>query len=59
MFQDLNSPNQQIKKLKEILAKLGMAGSLSMDHAKMIKRKRELAQELGMSNLYSRMIHIC
>jgi len=47
VFQDLDSPSQQIKKLREILAELGMTGRLSMDHAKMIKRKRELAQELA------------
>jgi len=46
VFQDLDSPNQQIKKLKEILAELGMTGRMGMDQAKTIKQKRELAQEL-------------
>jgi len=46
VFQDLDSPNQQIKKLKEILAELGMTGRMSMEQAKTIKQKRELAREL-------------
>ncbi|KAF8806901.1 hypothetical protein BYT27DRAFT_7338877 [Phlegmacium glaucopus] len=46
VFQDLDSPPQQIKKLKEILADLGMTGRMSMEQAKTIKQKRELAQEL-------------
>ena len=40
VFQDLDSPNQQIKKLKEILADLLMTDRMSMDQAKTIKRKR-------------------
>ena len=44
VFQDFDSPNQQIKKLKEVLAELGMTGRMSMDQAKTIKRKRELAK---------------
>ena len=40
VFQDLDSPNQQIKKLKEILADLGMTGRMNMDQSKTIKRKR-------------------
>ena len=51
MFQGLDSPNQQIKKLKEILAELGMTGRMGMDKAKTIKQKRELARELGMLSL--------
>lgn len=46
MFQDLDTPQQQIKKLKEILTDLGMTGRMSMEQAKAIKEKRELAQEL-------------
>jgi hypothetical protein len=46
----LDTPQQQIKKLKEILADLGMTGRMSMEQAKAIKEKRELAKELGMSN---------
>ncbi|KAF8078178.1 hypothetical protein FPV67DRAFT_1464461 [Lyophyllum atratum] len=46
IFQDYPKPSQQIKKLKETLADLGMTGRLSMEQAKKIKAKRELAQEL-------------
>ena len=46
MFQNLDTPQQQIKKLKEILTDLGMTGRMSMEQAKAIKEKRELAQEL-------------
>ncbi|KIM44400.1 hypothetical protein M413DRAFT_442384 [Hebeloma cylindrosporum] len=46
VFQDLDTPQQQIKKLKEILADLGMTGRMSMEQAKAIKEKRELAKEL-------------
>ena len=45
-FKDLDS-SQQIKRLREILADLGMTGRLSLEQAKAIKEKRELAQELG------------
>jgi len=46
VFQNLDTPQQQIKKLKEILTDLGMTGRMSMEQAKAIKEKRELAQEL-------------
>ncbi|KAG5651522.1 hypothetical protein H0H81_008334 [Sphagnurus paluster] len=46
IFQDSPKPSQKIKKLKEILAELGMTGRMSMEQAKKIRRKRELAQEL-------------
>jgi hypothetical protein len=46
-FKDIDTPSQQIKRLKEILAELGMTGRLSLEQAKAIKEKRELAQELG------------
>jgi hypothetical protein len=46
-FKDLDTPSQQIKRLKEILTELGMTGRLSLEQAKAIKEKRELAQELG------------
>jgi len=46
VFKDLATPQQQIKKLKEILADLGMTGRMSIEQAKAIKEKRELAQEL-------------
>ncbi|TFK39705.1 hypothetical protein BDQ12DRAFT_681065 [Crucibulum laeve] len=45
IFRD-DPPKQQIKKLKEILAELGMTGRLSMEQAKVIKEKRELEKEL-------------
>lgn len=46
-FKDLTLPSEQIKRLREILAELGMEGRLSMEKAKEIKTKRELAKELG------------
>ena len=46
-FQNLEKPSQQIKRLKEILSELGMAGRFTLQQAKDIKEKRELAQELG------------
>lgn len=48
VFQGLDTPKQQITKLKEILHGLGMHGRMSMEQAKAIKQKRELEQELGM-----------
>ncbi|EIM85911.1 uncharacterized protein STEHIDRAFT_121905 [Stereum hirsutum FP-91666 SS1] len=45
-FKDLTLPSEQIKRLREILAELGMEGRLSMEKAKEIKTKRELAKEL-------------
>jgi hypothetical protein len=46
LFKDLDSC-QQISKLKELLAGLGMTGRLSLEKAKEIKAKREFQQELG------------
>ncbi|KAH7922622.1 hypothetical protein BV22DRAFT_644608 [Leucogyrophana mollusca] len=46
-FQDLDKASQQVKRLREILAELGMTGRLSLEKAKSIKAKRELAQELA------------
>ncbi|KAF8997896.1 hypothetical protein BDQ17DRAFT_1362795 [Cyathus striatus] len=46
VFQGIGSPQQQIKKLREILADLGMSGRMSIEQAKAIKEKRELAKEL-------------
>jgi hypothetical protein len=46
-FQDHPKPSQQIKRLKEILTDLGMTGRFTLQQAKMIKEKREMAQELG------------
>lgn len=47
-FKDLERPSDQIKRLKQILADLGMTGRMSLEQAKAIREKRELAQELGM-----------
>ncbi|KAG7094114.1 hypothetical protein E1B28_007728 [Marasmius oreades] len=41
-----DQPSKQIKILKDILAGLGMTGRLSMEQAKAIKEKRDLALEL-------------
>jgi len=46
VFKDVDKPSQQIRMLKEILADLGMSGRMSLEQAKAIKEKRELAQEL-------------
>lgn len=46
-FKDSTLPSEQIKRLRGILAELGMEGRLSMEKAKEIKEKRELAKELG------------
>jgi len=45
-FNGLDRPADQIKRLKSILADLGMTGRLSMEQAKAIREKRELAKEL-------------
>ncbi|KAG6854991.1 hypothetical protein C0991_009814 [Blastosporella zonata] len=47
IFQDIPKPTQQIAKLKEVLADLGMTGRMSMEQAKRIKAERELASELA------------
>ena len=41
------SEREQISRVKQILADLGMTGRLSVEKAKSIRAKRELAQELG------------
>ncbi|KAJ7134502.1 hypothetical protein C8R44DRAFT_427027 [Mycena epipterygia] len=46
VFKDVDSPSQQIRMLKQILSDLGMSGRMSLEQAKAIKEKRELAQEL-------------
>jgi len=45
-FQNLDKPLQQVKRLKEILTELGMDGRPTMDKAKAIREKRDLAKEL-------------
>ncbi|KAH9951118.1 hypothetical protein B0H21DRAFT_719639 [Amylocystis lapponica] len=45
-FKDLASPAEQIRRLKAILGDLGMSGRMSLEQAKAIRAKRELAQEL-------------
>ncbi|KAJ3482156.1 hypothetical protein NLI96_g7177 [Meripilus lineatus] len=44
-FKDMDKPSQ-IQKLRQMLSDLGMRGRLSLEQAKGIKAKRELAQEL-------------
>ncbi|THG97047.1 hypothetical protein EW026_g4892 [Hermanssonia centrifuga] len=44
-FKDIDK-REQIRRLRQILADLGMTGRLSMEKAKQIKEKRELAKEL-------------
>lgn len=46
LFKDLDE-RQQIVKLKQMLAELGMTGRFSLEKAKEIKAKREFEQELG------------
>ncbi|KAF9530323.1 hypothetical protein CPB83DRAFT_174704 [Crepidotus variabilis] len=46
VFQGLDTSQQQIKKLKEMLTDLGMTGRMSMEQARAIKEKREFEQEL-------------
>ncbi|KAF8347986.1 hypothetical protein F5887DRAFT_1281037 [Amanita rubescens] len=53
VFEGMDKPSQQIKKLKEMLSDLGMKGRHSMEQAKAIREKRELAQELGKSGFNS------
>jgi hypothetical protein len=48
VFENIDVSAQQIKKLKEMLTELGMTGRLSLEQAKRIKAKRELAKELGL-----------
>jgi hypothetical protein len=46
-FKDIeDSPSSQIRKLRQILAELGMTGRMSLAKAKEIKAKRDMAQEL-------------
>lgn len=49
VFSDIeDQPSKQIRRLKEILAELGMSeGRMSLEKARAIKEKRELAKELG------------
>jgi hypothetical protein len=42
-----DKPKKQIARLKEILQDLGMSGRMSMEKAKAIRAKRELAEEIG------------
>lgn len=47
-FEDQPKASQQISHLKKILADLGMTGRLSIEKAKEIRERRELAAEIGM-----------
>lgn len=44
---------EQISRIKQVLADLGMTGRLSLEKAKAIRAKRELAQELGQCPLFA------
>lgn len=47
-FKDIaDDKGAQIRRLKGLLAELGMTSRLSMEKAKAIRAQRELAQELG------------
>ncbi|THH18774.1 hypothetical protein EW146_g2268 [Bondarzewia mesenterica] len=46
-FRGLDTPSQKISRLRKILEDLGMVGRYSMEQAKAIKEKRELAKELA------------
>ncbi|THH06301.1 hypothetical protein EW146_g9653 [Bondarzewia mesenterica] len=46
-FRGLDTPSQKISRLRKILEDLGMVGRYSMEQAKAIKEKRELARELA------------
>lgn len=42
-FANIEKPSKQVARIKEILSELGMTGRLSMEKAKAIREKRELA----------------
>ncbi|KAF9269206.1 hypothetical protein L218DRAFT_953751 [Marasmius fiardii PR-910] len=46
VFEGEDQPSKQIRILKDILTDLGMTGRMSMEQAKVIKEKRDLAMEL-------------
>ena len=48
-LKDLDTPSSQITHLRKLLGDLGMNGRFTIERARAIKKKRELAQELGMS----------
>lgn len=48
-FKGLDTPAAQIARLRALLAELGMTGRMSLEQARAIREKRELAQELGAS----------
>ena len=48
-LKDMDTPSKQISHIRGILADLGMKGRFSMEQAKAIRAKRELAQEMGAS----------
>ncbi|KAI0794229.1 hypothetical protein C8Q74DRAFT_1247513 [Fomes fomentarius] len=45
-FKDLDKPSDHIRRLRQILNDLGMTGRMSMEQAKVIRERREFAQEL-------------
>ena len=46
-LKDCDTTSQQITHLRGMLAELGMKGRFSLEQAKSIREKRELAQEIG------------
>jgi len=42
-----DQPKKQLSRLREMLEGLGMTGRLSLEKAKAIRAKRELAEEIG------------
>ena len=46
-FKGVDRPSDQIRRLRQILADLGMKGRMSLEQAKAIRQKREFEQELG------------
>jgi hypothetical protein len=46
-FKDMDTANQQIAHLRRILTDLGMSSRPSLEQARAIKVRRELAQEMG------------
>lgn len=48
-LKDMEKPSAQISHLRKLLSDLGMKGRFSMEQAKAIKERRELAKELGAS----------
>lgn len=46
-LKDCETPTRQIAHIRKILSELGMSGRMSLEQAKAIREKRELAQEIS------------